>query len=70
MKNQKELIVTGLTIAKSEDIERVFISAGQNEDGETITTCGHTIGWDFNSNLGTVVWNKSGRRVMHSITIR
>ena len=61
--------VQGLTIAKSEDIERTFITMGQNEDGETITTCGHTIGWDYNSNLGTVVWNKSGRRVMHCIVM-
>ena len=64
-----ELILKGLTISKSEDIERVFISAGQDENGDTMTTCGHKIGWDWNSNLGTVVWSPSGRRVMHSITI-
>jgi hypothetical protein len=65
-----ELIVKGLTISKSEDIERVFTSAGQNEDGDSITTCGHRIGWDWNSNLGTVVWSPSGRRVMHSTSIK
>ncbi len=64
-----ELILKGLTISKSEDIERVFISAGQNEDGDTMTSCGHKIGWDWNSDLGTVVWTPSGRRLMHSITI-
>ncbi len=61
--------VTGLTISKSEDIERVFISLGTNDDGETVTACGHRIGWDWDSNLGTVVWAPSGRRLMHSITI-
>ncbi len=64
------ILVKGLTISKSEDIERMFVVESVTDDGETITTCGHRIGWDWNSNLGTVVWGKSGRRVMHSVSIR
>ncbi len=62
------ITVKGLTITKFDDIEMTFI-VERKEDGVTITTCGHRIGWDWNSNLGTVVWNKSGRRVMHSVSI-
>ena len=52
----------------------VFAQVGTNgndrkEEEDIITTCGHRIGWDWNSTLGTVVWNKSGRRIMHCVTI-
>jgi hypothetical protein len=62
------ITVKGLTITKFNDIAMVF-AVDRKEDGDIITTCGHRIGWDWNSNLGTVVWNKSGRRVMHSVSI-
>ena len=68
MSNQRKITVKGLTISKYDDIERVF-TIDSKEEEDIITTCGHRIGWDWNSNLGTVVWNKAGRRVMHSVTI-
>lgn len=64
------ILVKGLTISKSEDIERIFVVESVTDDGQIITTCGHRIGWDWNSNLGKVVWGKSGRRVMHSVSTK
>jgi len=63
------ILVKGLTIKNYDDIERLFTVQSVTENGETITTCGHRIGWDWNSNLGTVVWSKSGKRIMHSVSI-
>jgi hypothetical protein len=68
MDNQRQITVKGLSISKCNDIEKVF-TIDRKEDEDIITTCGHRIGWDWNSNLGTVVWNKSGRRIMHCVTI-
>ena len=65
------ILVKGLTITNYDEIERIFVIESVTDDGETIiTTCGHRIGWDWDSNLGKVVWGKSGRRVMHSVSIR
>ena len=63
------ILVKGLTITNYDDIERIFVREIVTDDGEIITTCGHRIGWDWNSNLGKVVWGKSGRRLMHSASI-
>jgi hypothetical protein len=65
---QVEITVKGLTITKYDDIEMVFIIEKKDDD-DIITTSGHRIGWDWNSNLGCVVWNPKGRRIMHSVSI-
>ena len=62
------ILVKGLTITKYDDIERIYVVDHVTADDEIITTCGHRIGWDWGSNLGLVVWGKSGRRVMHSVS--
>ena len=62
------ITVRGLTITKYDDIEMVFI-IDKKDDDDIITTSGHRIGWDWNSNFGYVVWSPTGRRIMHTVSI-
>ena len=63
------ILVKGLTITNYDDIERIYVVDSVTDDGETITTCGHRIGWDhMMPQNALVVWGKSGRRVMHSVS--
>ena len=63
------ILVKGLTITNYDDIERIYVVESVTDDGETITTCGHRIGWDYMMPQNAlVVWGKSGRRVMHSVS--
>ena len=63
------ILAKGLTITNYDDIERIYVIESVTDEGETITTCGHRIGWDYMMpQNGLVVWGKSGRRVMHSVS--
>ncbi len=63
------ILVKGLTITNYDDIERLFVVESVTDDDEIITTCGHRIGWDYLiPQFAKVVWGKSGRRVMHSVS--